>query len=540
MINCAGRQVPNHWESIGVKYLTYFWLDQDNQLILDTKGQIANECYEFITKALENGDSVLVHSVKGQSRSFTIIAMWIMRRYQWRLAKTLQFLNSRRPDLDIRPNFIHQLTAYENRLISQGLGPKTSTWNEVTERNNHFENEELLLRNTYLNAQMGPMATLPSAGERRQPPRLRWADDLKERAPLVVVMEENVVAPKVPENKGINNELLKGNPLEIKNTYSGPTNYIEEIDRLRSKGQKVNNSTAAQESKDLVKTQYQDQKPPKTDAYAEELLRKYIGSTKNNENPSYPKDPFYNKYDITQFDYNKPQYNPQKYENEQHSNTVKPQQSSYTDTRKVQNLSMKQGDMKMYADPSASFTKYMNTKEQGVREQRGLQTAETGNDLKYQRAVQYTKPAIEMQGNDSKYVEPKKYKYTEVKSNDALFSNVMRQSENKQLKTSDKFNKYIRAADNGTQYTAKQTQSDTNARIAKSINQMLDLNEAMNKRLYQEETYTESQAQKPNFSKRPPSAQDQIKKVIPPKRTNTRPSSATIKRDQGIPKPGQR
>ena len=32
IINCAGRQVPNHWEPIGVQYLTYYWLDQDTQV----------------------------------------------------------------------------------------------------------------------------------------------------------------------------------------------------------------------------------------------------------------------------------------------------------------------------------------------------------------------------------------------------------------------------------------------------------------------------------------------------------------------------
>lgn len=32
IINCAGKQIPNHWEPIGVAYLTFFWLDQDNQV----------------------------------------------------------------------------------------------------------------------------------------------------------------------------------------------------------------------------------------------------------------------------------------------------------------------------------------------------------------------------------------------------------------------------------------------------------------------------------------------------------------------------
>jgi len=32
IINCAGKQIENHWERIGVAYLTFFWLDQDNQV----------------------------------------------------------------------------------------------------------------------------------------------------------------------------------------------------------------------------------------------------------------------------------------------------------------------------------------------------------------------------------------------------------------------------------------------------------------------------------------------------------------------------
>jgi hypothetical protein len=87
-----------------------------------------------------------------------VIAAFLMRKYRWSLLKTLEFLNSRRPDLEIRATFIHQLSAYENRLYKQGLGPKTSKWTEIAEDNCFLESEELLLRNTFLNAQMGPIA----------------------------------------------------------------------------------------------------------------------------------------------------------------------------------------------------------------------------------------------------------------------------------------------------------------------------------------------------------------------------------------------
>lgn len=81
-----------------------------------------------------------------------------MRKYRWSLLKTLEFLNSRRPDLEIRATFIHQLSAQEQRLNSGGIGAKTSKWNELAEENCFMESEELLLRNTFLNAQMGPIA----------------------------------------------------------------------------------------------------------------------------------------------------------------------------------------------------------------------------------------------------------------------------------------------------------------------------------------------------------------------------------------------
>ena len=35
IINTSGRQVPNHWEPIGVRYLTYHWLDHESQIIYD-------------------------------------------------------------------------------------------------------------------------------------------------------------------------------------------------------------------------------------------------------------------------------------------------------------------------------------------------------------------------------------------------------------------------------------------------------------------------------------------------------------------------
>lgn len=75
-----------------------------------------------------------------------------MRKYHWSLLKTLEFLNSRRPDLEIRATFIHQLSAYESRLQQQVKIPITQKWDEISNPKVNIECEELVLRNTFMNA----------------------------------------------------------------------------------------------------------------------------------------------------------------------------------------------------------------------------------------------------------------------------------------------------------------------------------------------------------------------------------------------------
>jgi protein-tyrosine phosphatase len=83
---------------------------------------ISDQIYNFMEQANERSESVLIHSVRGQSRAASVIAVYLMRKYKWTLLKTLEFLNSRRPDLEMRTTFIQQLTDYEQRLAARGMG----------------------------------------------------------------------------------------------------------------------------------------------------------------------------------------------------------------------------------------------------------------------------------------------------------------------------------------------------------------------------------------------------------------------------------
>ena len=174
-----------------MKYLTYCWQDKETQTILDGKDKVANECCNFINEALNKGDSVLIHSINAKNRSLVIIATWMMRRYKWSLKKTFEYLHWRKPDLQIRHSFERQLIEYENKLLAQGLGPKTTKWGEIYERTNNFENEELLIRNTFLNAQMGPVADLTVGKGQRRVSKVKWIDQSKAKIPLATTIEMN-------------------------------------------------------------------------------------------------------------------------------------------------------------------------------------------------------------------------------------------------------------------------------------------------------------------------------------------------------------
>ena len=115
-----------------------------------------------------------------------------MRKYRWSLLKTLEFLNSRRPDLEIRVTFIQQLSDYENRLKFRGLGVQTKKWSELAQENNFLESEELLLRNTFVNSRTGAEnvlnANLRPLYQSGKPTRLKWVD-LETRGHLKVAFE---------------------------------------------------------------------------------------------------------------------------------------------------------------------------------------------------------------------------------------------------------------------------------------------------------------------------------------------------------------
>eukprot|EP01017_Pseudomicrothorax_dubius_P016765 TRINITY_DN1896_c0_g2_i1.p1 TRINITY_DN1896_c0_g2~~TRINITY_DN1896_c0_g2_i1.p1 ORF type:complete len:690 (+),score=155.55 TRINITY_DN1896_c0_g2_i1:43-2112(+) len=221
VINTAARQIPNHWETIGVVYLSFPWFDNDTQIIFDAKDEVFNKTIAFIEEGLAQGGSVLVHSLRGQSRSSSIVAAYLMQKFSWTLYKSLEFLHSRHPELEIRTNFFNQLVALESKLVKNGQAGRTFSWDEVP-NGGDIDSEELLLRNTFLNARPSGSTASPEKVTKETPSRsrtmkvdrLRWSDNASEDKtklqtliiPADPVMRKGKIFPKNASIKSI----LKG------------------------------------------------------------------------------------------------------------------------------------------------------------------------------------------------------------------------------------------------------------------------------------------------------------------------------------------
>ncbi|CAK55778.1 unnamed protein product (macronuclear) [Paramecium tetraurelia] len=208
IVNCACKQIPNHWESIGIVYMSLPWIDNDTQVKLQ---DLINQVIKFMDDALNNGESVIVHSIRGHNRSIAVLCVYFMKKYRWTLYKTLQFMHSRRPDLEIRANFFNQLLAIETKFQKNGFGAKTYNWEEVFSQG---DPEEMVLRNTYLNAQPQGVAEFKDHDQKPKTQKLRFAEKITMYIP--------------PYEKIVFNKKKQTQPIETKSCLTGKTLQYEQ------------------------------------------------------------------------------------------------------------------------------------------------------------------------------------------------------------------------------------------------------------------------------------------------------------------------
>jgi hypothetical protein len=80
MINAAATQLLNAWESIGIKYLTLNWSENQNQNLLDQREEISSRIVAFIDDSFKNGEGILIYSMRGQDRACVVVLIYLIKK----------------------------------------------------------------------------------------------------------------------------------------------------------------------------------------------------------------------------------------------------------------------------------------------------------------------------------------------------------------------------------------------------------------------------------------------------------------------------
>lgn len=98
-------------------YLRLELFDSPSQTDLFAK---FDQSFQFINKARDLNQRVLVHCRAGQSRSVTIIIAYLMFTLKWNLTRAYSYVQRRRPSISPNLGFMGQLTEYEALLEARG------------------------------------------------------------------------------------------------------------------------------------------------------------------------------------------------------------------------------------------------------------------------------------------------------------------------------------------------------------------------------------------------------------------------------------
>ena len=109
MINAMGNQITNQQEAINISYLTLNLSEQSNQILFDSKDEIANKIVEFIYNLYLIGEAVLAHNFRGCDRVcmyYIVVIIYLMKKYKWGLKKSIEYLRGKKQDINIPLYFL--------------------------------------------------------------------------------------------------------------------------------------------------------------------------------------------------------------------------------------------------------------------------------------------------------------------------------------------------------------------------------------------------------------------------------------------------
>jgi len=126
IVNTCAQEVPCRWAGYGIRF-SKLYLPEGESCILDT--QTVESVAAFIDSVNRLGNSVLVQSTRGQSRSVAVVAAYMVLRYGLEPRAALEYVQLRRPHARVAPYLIPQVMDMVPRDIVEE-GPGGTGWSK--------------------------------------------------------------------------------------------------------------------------------------------------------------------------------------------------------------------------------------------------------------------------------------------------------------------------------------------------------------------------------------------------------------------------
>ena len=213
IINASGKQIHNEFQHIGVKYLTFNWVENPSSSLNFIKDDTAKKILYFIDDAFKKEEAVLITSVRGQNRAGAVALIYLMKKYSWSLRKALKYFCTKKAYFSLNKSYMNQLTVLEGIISKQVKLSNENDWLSCIN-----SKDELLLCNTYLNETVIPKKKMKNSKNNKSDTnnnsnnssnklkRVGWIDR-KNKTPLIVFnIDRDLYINK--NIKDINNHLV--------------------------------------------------------------------------------------------------------------------------------------------------------------------------------------------------------------------------------------------------------------------------------------------------------------------------------------------
>lgn len=158
IVNCAATRIPCVFLTRGLNYFRINWQVSDVKKIAKiAKNSFFSQIKMFFEMARDNFSPVLVHCSNGQGRSFIVVVLYLMSRsrltpdrYKWSFYKTLEFMDSRKPNMEIKTSFFKSLSDIGKRLENKNV--VSSAWDFGLRSYPQIRAEERVVTATFLNS----------------------------------------------------------------------------------------------------------------------------------------------------------------------------------------------------------------------------------------------------------------------------------------------------------------------------------------------------------------------------------------------------